>query len=221
MTAPARARLREAQPQEMRGELVPRRDHGEEERPDGKVDRARRQHEEGPGARGRRERPGGRVGREGAPVDLPPPRQDARGVRHHGRDGHDGHGFPRPVDGGQHGHEQDRRARADDAADETGDEADSEDEEETHAAPLAAPGPICTSHRATRRGLQSPDARSSLPGRHPASRGLAAPIDGRILHRRREILPALRYPAEESRRDLHFPAPPCPGRRVFGTFPFG
>ena len=66
----------------------------------------------------------------GAPVDLAPPGEDAREVRHHGCDRHDRHGLFGSEFIDQYRHQHDRRAGADDAGDGTGDEADDEDEKE-------------------------------------------------------------------------------------------
>jgi len=70
-------------------EEVANRHHRDQEHADRNVDCARGQEQQ----RARAERRGGnagqRIGRAGAPVDLPPPRRDARDVRQHGRDRHD------------------------------------------------------------------------------------------------------------------------------------
>src|SRR5262249_45128110 len=66
------------------------------------------------------------------PVHLAPPGENARQVRHHGSDRHDGNGLLRPVLIDQHRHQHDRRAGADDARDGAGEKADDEDEEEAH-----------------------------------------------------------------------------------------
>ena len=109
---------------------VPQRHHRHQKQPDRDVDGMRRQDQQRACAEGSRRNAGDRIGGAGAPVDLAPPRQDARQVRQHGGDRHDRDGFLRPVFVGEHGHQHDRGAGADDARQGAGDEADREDEQE-------------------------------------------------------------------------------------------
>ena len=116
---------------------VSHRHHRDQKQADRDIDGMRRQRQQRPRAKCGGRNPRDRIGEAGAPVDLAPPGENAREVRHHGRDRHDRNGFLRPVLIDQYRHQHDRRTRADNARDGAGEQADDEDEEEAQGCCLS------------------------------------------------------------------------------------